>query len=199
MNEKLNYLLKYFNAEEGDYEIKQIDKDTYQINDDTYLVYTDEEADEAHCEYIKNLIEDFGLTAFAEHCVKYIFENCLTNTEWFDTCKTESYQSYIDDIREESSDNEKYATRLEEEMADAGCDDEDKYLEYLNSNYPDSIEWYRDNFGDECFNKVCLENCGLDFQKISDFCISEDGRGHSLSSYNGIEVELDNGYFAYKI
>lgn len=81
-------------------------------------------------------------------------------TEWFEIAMRESYEFYIDDIREESSFNDKYETRLAEEMAEARCDTEEDYLDYLNSNYDDAIEWYIDNFGAEEFGKACLVALG---------------------------------------
>lgn len=86
---------------------------------------------------------------------------------WFDEAMEESNQFYIDDIREESSYSDDYETRLEEEMADADCETEEDYLEYLNNQYDDSVEWYVDNFGADDFGKACL--VALGYKNWSDF------------------------------
>ena len=41
------------------------------------------------------------------------------------------------------------------------------------------------------------KTCGLD--SFVEAAISADGRGHFLSSYDGQEVELEGGFFAYRI
>lgn len=88
-------------------------------------------------------------------------------TNWFEDAMNESNEYYIDDIREESACSEEYSSRLEEEMADAECETEKQFLEYLNSNYDDAIEWYVDNFGTDDFGKACL--VALGYKSWSDF------------------------------
>ena len=87
--------------------------------------------------------------------------------EWFEDAMIESNEFYIDDIREESSYSDEYETRLEEEMAEADCKTEEGYLEYLNSQYDDPIEWYIDNFGADDFGKACL--VALGYKTWNDF------------------------------
>lgn len=87
--------------------------------------------------------------------------------EWFEDAMIESNEFYIDDIREESSCSDEYESRLEEEMAEAECETEEDYLEYLNSGYDDPIEWYIDNFGADDFGKACL--VALGYKTWNDF------------------------------
>lgn len=86
---------------------------------------------------------------------------------WFEDAMTESNQYYIDDIREESAFSDEYENRLAEEMAEAECETEEEFLEYLDSNYDDAIEWYVDNFGADEFGKACL--VALGYKSWSDF------------------------------
>lgn len=88
-------------------------------------------------------------------------------TTWFEDAMNESNEFYIDDIREESSCSDEYENRLAEEMADAECETEEEYLEYLNGQYEDPIEWYVDNFGADDFGKACL--VALGYKSWSDF------------------------------
>lgn len=80
--------------------------------------------------------------------------------DWFETAMDESNRFYIDDIREECANTDEYESRLAEEMADANCETEEEYLDFLNSNYDDAIEWYVDNFGADEFGKACLVALG---------------------------------------
>lgn len=86
---------------------------------------------------------------------------------WFEVSMKESNEYYIADIREEPAFSDEYETRLEEEMADAECETEEDYLDYLNSNYDDAIEWYVENFGAEDFGKACL--VALGYKTWNDF------------------------------
>lgn len=196
--EKVIKLLDYLELDK-DVEVKesQYDENIYVVDGEEYLILTDEEADETHREYIKSFIEDCGITGFTEFAQEYIYENCM-DSSWFDEAMKESFESYVEDIRNEESDNG-FKNRLVEEMYDNGCEDEDSYVEYLCSSYENGIQWYRENFGDTDFASIVNEHCSLDIDKISEFCIEYDGRGHSLSSYDGHELELDDEYYAYRV
>lgn len=80
--------------------------------------------------------------------------------KWFQKTMEESNKLYIEDIKYEEG-------RLEKEMADAECQSEDEYLEYLNGQYDDPIEWYVWNFGEEEFGKACL--VALEYRTWYDF------------------------------
>ena len=198
MKEKIKALLNYLDLESEDaIEIKTSNDSYITINNEEYLVLTDEEANEAHENYIELLIDDLGINAFTPYAQEYIIENCIDKS-WFDDAMRESYECYVEDIREESSFNNEYENRLEEEMAENDCDTEEDYIEHLMNSYKDGVEWYKLNIGEEDFSEMVRKYCSLDIGLISKFCIREDGRGHSLASYNGEELELENGYFAYR-
>lgn len=80
--------------------------------------------------------------------------------DWFETAMDESNRFYIDDIREEYSCSDEYESRLDEEMADANCETEEEYLDFLNGQWEDPIEWYVDIFGADEFGKACLVALG---------------------------------------
>lgn len=80
--------------------------------------------------------------------------------KWFEDCMKESNQFYIYDIKYEEG-------RLEEEMLEAECETEEEYLEYLNGQWEDPIEWYIFNFGEEDFGKACL--VALGYKTWNDF------------------------------
>lgn len=87
--------------------------------------------------------------------------------DWFEDAMRESWEYYIEDIKCESSCNEAYESRLEEELAEYGFETEEEYLEHLMETYDDPIEWYVDNFGAEDFGKACL--VALGYKTWSDF------------------------------
>ena len=39
----------------------------------------------------------------------------------------------------------------------------------------------------------------IDWQKVSEFCVDEDGPANTLARYDGKEIELEDGYLAYRI
>lgn len=199
MNERALKLLDYLGLENTT-EVKESEyyDNTFIVENEEYMVLTDGEADDAHYNCIENLIDDCGINAFTPYGQEYIIENCM-DTNWFDEAMKESYECYVDDIRHESSMNDEFENRLEEEMSDANCEDEESFIEYLCSIYKDGVEWYRENIGDKEFFKIAKERCSIDISAISEFCIREDGRGHSLASYDGYELELEDDYYAYRI
>lgn len=202
MDERVVNLLNYLGFEEEDLETVEVieseyDDNVFTVDGQDYLILNDGEADEAHKNYIQQIIEDRGIEVFSDFAQKYILYNCV-DTSWFDMAMRESYEFYMEDIRTEKSYNN-FANRLEEEMFEQDCEDEASYLEYLCSIYKDGVQWYMNNLGKEDFMEALKKYGNLDIDKISDFCIEYDGRGHSLASYDGNELELENGYYAYRV
>ena len=109
----------------------------------------------------------------------------------------ESNEFYLDDIENESSLT--HDNRLEEEIENHNCSTREEYLALLNSNYDNAVEWYRDNFGNKEFKEYIKENTHLiDWDSVIEECKNIDGRG-IIANYDGCEIELENGYFAYRI
>lgn len=199
MNEKAIKLLDYLGLDH-DTEVKDAtySDDVYIVDGEEYLVLTDKEADIRHEEYIELFLDDCGIEGFTEFGQEYIIENCM-GTDWFDEAMRDSYECYAEDIKEEPASSEEFDNRLEEEMAESNCDDEDSFVDSLCSQYDNGVEWYRSNFGDKDFFSIAKERCSVDISKVSEFCIEQDGRGHCLASYDGCELELDNNYYAYRL
>ena len=192
----------------------------FETNDgEEYEVLTDDEADERFSEGVRELIDEMGIEAFSPNFQEWIKDNAL-DSEWFDEAKDESNEFYMQDIQEES--DYEYSSRLLREMVEEGVveesdleEDEDGLLdlkegsvddywedfkERLNDRWPDSVQWYVDNFGNEDLTTVIKNNSGiLDVDKIVEEVKDIDGRGNELASYDGEEIELDNGYFAYRV
>lgn len=126
----------------------------------------------------------------------------------------EDYSNYIKDIENEG--DEEYGTRLkkemyeadiisEEEATDEDFDVEDKKEEFIEKLADKVIEQdgigleeVRFQFGDEFANNLIKENNLIDLEKASKNAIKEDGVAHFLSSYDGKEIELENGNVMYR-
>lgn len=191
------------------------DDDHFEYDNEEYAVYTDDEADDATYNDIDNLFDDIGLESFTPSFQEWILNNAL-ESDWFEDALQESEQYYVDDM----DDDEVVENALDEGIIDEDdCyyEEDDEYKEYpkyedidnlreqlverLVDNAGDPIEWYKWNFGfGSDFAKMLKNGNGpsVDMDMIVDECISQDGRGHFLSYYDGTELELEDGYYAYR-
>ena len=197
LNEKIVNLLTYLGEDVDDINI--IDDERIEINGTEYLVLSDDEADDYFYNYQKELFNDIGIESYSESFRDEILNNYLDEDHFYDMMK-ESYEFYIEDIRNESAWNIEYESRLEEEMTQSDCETEEDFLEYLMSDYEDKpIQWYIDNFGIEMLNGYVKNNSYLiDIDEVILEVQNRDGRG-SLATYDGDELELDDDYYAYRV
>lgn len=166
------------------------DDERIEVDTETYLVLTDNEADRRFREYQEELINDLGLGSFSMWAKNHIIEN-FVDADWFDEAKEEYFRSYVEDIKLEGF-------RLEHEMREADCEDEEEFIEYLCDSDEDSITWYRNNVGENCFNETIAEQDLIMWDDVIEWVKEIDGR-QCLAIYDGSELELDNGYYAYRI
>ena len=191
---KINALLDYLGEtmETADVEtLKHDDNKTVFIDGAEYLVLTDEEADQEYYEYQMNLIDDMGLDSFSDWAKDEILNHHTTSDYQvlFDEILEESMSCYIDDLR--------HMDELEEEMKNAGCDNEDEFLEYL-CDQEDSVDYFKFNFGQDEYNRIIIENNLIDWDSVIEWTKDMDGRG-IMAGYDGIEIELENNLYAYRI
>ena len=159
------------------------------VDGEVWSVLDDSEADEAFVSYQKDSLEDFGLTQFSSLAKDYIMENCI-DVDWFEDCMRQSYEIYVEELKQEN--------RLEDEMNEVEVEDEEEFIEHLCGQWHDGIEWYMEQYGtEEC--EMAIENNNLyDTDKVIEYVKEHDGRG-CLALYDGQEIELQDGYFAYRI
>ena len=159
------------------------------VDGEVWSVLDDSEADEAFVSYQKDSLEDFGLTQFSSWAKDYIMENCI-DVDWFEDCMRQSYEIYVEELKQEN--------RLEDEMNEVEVEDEEEFIEHLCGQWHDGIEWYMEQYGtEEC--EMAIENNNLyDTDKVIEYVKEHDGRG-CLALYDGQEIELQDGYFAYRI
>ena len=190
-------------AEYRGVEVTDIVQSTFNPNlfvidgSEEWLVYeTEQEAEDAAVEQVKNLLDSEGISFLNWKYMSADIAN-FVDTEWFDTAKRESYEQYVEDIRDEWEDDEK--TRLDVEMENAGCETEEDFIDYLCNSWPDSIEWFRSNFGNAELDSVAINHPEVvDIDKLAQYVVDTDGVANTLASYDGEEVELYNCY-AYRV
>lgn len=191
-NIKINALLNYLGETTETAEVEEGYRDEIIVIDgNEYLVLTDEEADQEYHEYQMNLIDDLGLDSFSDWARDEILNHHTTSDyqNLFDEIQEESMSCYIDDLR--------HMDDLEEEMENAGCDNEDEFLEYL-CDQEDSVEYFKFNFGNDEYNRIIKDNDLIDWDSVIQWVKDMDGRG-IMASYDGIEMELENNLYAYRI
>ena len=190
-------------AEYRGVEVTDIMQSTFNPNlfvidgSEEWLVYeTEQEAEDAAVEQVKNLLDSEGISFLNW---KYMSEDIsdFVDIDWFETTKRESYEQYVEEIRDEWEDDEK--TRLDVEMENAGCETEEDFIDYLCNSWPDSIEWFRSNFGNADLDSVAINHPEVvDIDKLAQYVVDTDGAANTLASYDGEEVELYNCY-AYRV
>ena len=190
MNKKLRGLLLQVEVMEGS-KIQILDKNTFEVDGAEYLVLSEDEREEEFYNYQKNLVDDMGLDAFTEWGQDYIINNFTDDGRLADDLfeiMYESCRNYIEDL--------KYENRLEEELKENNCEDEDEYLELLTEENP--IEWYIMNFGEEDFHNM-IKTCDyIKWDDVINWVAREDGYS-CLAAYDGEELELQDDLYAYRI
>ena len=214
--EKKEALANYLGVNVDDIE-DGYDESNFEVDGAEYQVLTDMEADQALYDYIDMCIDDMGLESFTPNFQEWIINHALDNEKWFEEALQEDMEYYVYEMEEDE---------LIQELLDEGYlseddvtydeDDEDhenpiiidenklqdareEYIEYLVEGQGDPFKWYIDNFGQEGLRDLIKDGTiGLDVQTIADECARWDGRGHFLSGYDGNELELEDGYYAYR-
>ena len=197
---------------------KNIGGNDYFVTEDgdEFTVFDDDEADKEFRAGVESIIDDLGIESFSPDFQQTIIDRGYVNTDWFQEALEESNRFYVDAIESETY-NTTYANRLIDELEENGIISEDditedgelkdgldidelkeQYAQLLNDNTGDPVEWYRDNFGNDTLKDVVRKYNLLDVDAIADEVKELDGRGPNLSLWDGQEIELDDGYFAYK-
>ena len=121
--------IKLSDIKESDY-----DKKSFETPNAEYEVLTDDEADEAFLNSQECLIDDIGLDAFCDK--DYVINNYILGTESMKQYMEEDYESYLNDIKNES--DSYFDSRYMQEITEFLCKnnildiDYDDILEYLS-------------------------------------------------------------------
>jgi hypothetical protein len=195
-----------------------------------YAVGNDEAADEAAIERTRSLIDDIGYEGFNPTFFEYYVDGDRVADyaeDWFWDDVSDSPEDYLDDkdeiekineeighlqedLEELDSDVELEMTQdrideLEETKEDIKMDD-DNY-EYTEEAKDEYVERRMDEVRDDpvgFLRDFGMEEGIKDFIDEDDFIegvVESDGRGHTLSSYDGVENEVsfdDEWYYIYR-
>jgi len=217
--DRVEALAQFLGLDEEEKKDIEADDETLTYDGEEYLVLTDSEADDWFERYQKDLWDDMGIQSFSESFQDWIINNALDKS-WFEDAMDESNRFYCEDIADERSGE--FDNRLVEECYERGLIDDDDFeededgdvdheqckkdnddlielmVEDMNNDYDDPVEWYKDNFGEEDLSKVAIEKNLVDLDKVIEEVKSLDGRGATLSTYNGEEnSEKVNGEWFY--
>jgi hypothetical protein len=122
---------------------------------------------------------------------------------------------YVKDIEDES--NDKYENRLIAELVNNGLISENEalttdptelsdeysqdYINLLTSEQigdDNGVQYFIDNFGEDEFFKIVIDNNLIDFENASQDAVNMDGIAHFLARYDGETIYLDNNVVAYR-
>jgi hypothetical protein len=213
MNDAIRDLRAY--TDNDDLKIENAYDDDYFVASDgshEYLVF--EDFDEAH-EYAVDDVKR-NLEENAEYFQRDWLMAHLDAGNFFRDVFDEWNMSYATDIMTE--DDNMYSNRLIGEMVEWGIMDSDeaessdaeeiandRISDFVNALTEDQInqgnngfDYYIDNFGEEEAFNIALKNNLIDIDSASEDAVNIDGVAHFISSYDGEEIALENGSYAYR-
>lgn len=195
----------------------------FETPEGDYLVLTEDEAYDRALDDIQATIEDMGLSAFTDEFRDYILNNLLDDYHIKEEVIVKDYESYAEEIEQESSD--KFENRLLEELYENGflhdgdfedgedgkdyyrlkpsVDLDDKKYDYAKWLAEDVIvyDWLYDTFGGDgkAMYHWLEENEYIDWDEVKRQCIRDDGIAHFIAYYDGKEIELEGDLRAYRV
>lgn len=218
--ERIQALAAYLDIDTS--EVSHLYDNVFETSDgEEYYVVTSAEATVLAEEDIKSIFDDLGINSFTPGFKEWIIKNALQE-EWFQDAVEELYLSYVDDL--EYEDDDIYGTRLVQELVDVGLLSDDdfvqgkdgepnysqlvnsvnlddlksEYAEILASDVDDPVEHCANTIGWEWVETAAKENDLYDIDAIVEACIEADGVAHFLARYDGEELDLGNGLYAYR-
>lgn len=137
--------------------------------------------------YINRLHEEMVRAGILDEPEREEFDEPEPHVNDFDT--TDEYQKEFDNWEKQKSywDKEQYSEL--EKIVKNSIDD---FVEHLNSNYYDGLEYFIETFDAE-ENMETIKKL-VSFDKLAEHIISQDGRGQSISSYDGSEESVSVTY-----
>ena len=120
-------------------------------------------------------------------------------------------EGYDPNIFESKEYNESYVVLTEEEAREYAKRDIESVFDDLGLDAfkPRFQEWILNNavegdffffFGEDDFNDAVKEGrVDINMDKVVDKCISMDGIAHFVARYDGKEIDLGNGLYAYRV
>ena len=64
----------------------------------------------------------------------------------------------------------------------------------------DSVEWFRSSFGESELDQIAINHPEVvDLDKLAQYVVDTDGVANTLAGYDGKEIELYEGGYAYRV
>lgn len=136
-----------------------------------YFVGTEEEAHAKAVEEIKMLFDDMGLDSFTKNFQDEILRDYID-------------ESAVDEF-------------IESELDYFRNDDPDEGMVNYLENLTDKVEYIKDTLGPDSFASWAKDKIDLD--AMADEAIRQDGEAHFIAYYDGNEIDLGHGLFAYRM
>ena len=169
---KITSLLSYLGESHLD-SMEILDDNRISIDGWEYLVVDEDERWEEFKEYQRALWDDMGLGGFTSSFAQQVIDEFLDEEKLY----------YLE--------NYEFVTYEEEE--------EEEYNIAELSGYSNYIDYVYNEIGWREATKLIDEYDLLKFDEMCEEVVKWDGYGHSLASYDGDELELDGGFYAYLI
>jgi len=169
--------------------------DSYKA--ENWIIFLDEEeAHTAAVNYVKEMLE-LEPEVFNQDWLMSIID-VEKAADLFTQIYGEWNYSYAEGIKDDAaSAGSEFDTRLEEEMADAGVDNIDDFVDYLTQSQIDEgtggYDHFESNFGVEEAGKLVMEHNLIDIDEAAESAVDTDGWAHFLSTYDGEYRELPSG------
>lgn len=159
------------------------ERDEFEFEREDYerQEFTDEEPDpdDYSEEDHENGTYDEAAQAWADSEVDWENEQDRLEAEW--EAEQDRLEKENDEKMEAAADD--YRTDLESEVEDKI----DEFVEHLNNQYNNGLDYWEQHFGADDIARVASENGLIDENAVAEWLVEEDGRGQLLSGYDGGE------------
>lgn len=218
LSKKEELLAKYLGVEPS--EIHQgYNENVFEVGDvefpEEYIVCDHDTAVELAKEDIINIYDDLGLEAFTPNFQEWILNNAIDDGYFYDAYE-EIFLEYFNDMLDEdvadwlidegivnvydvySEESEPWEPILRNDFDKEEWSE--KYVQTKLSEIDNFVEQYKEDFGDLALVDLFKNgNIDVDLNKIVDECIKEDGIAHFIASYDGEQIDLGEGLYAYRV
>lgn len=179
----------------------------FEVDGETYKVLTDSEADDEFEQSVRNLWDEGGLSYLDGYMKDSILEHCIDEDE-LEGVVRDDIENYVNDMDEDDVISECVDEDIisEEEAYDEEGDYredldidslKDKLIEHRMNNVDDYVDYLKNlGFDDEYFANYIDDDKAV--EALKDNIIANSSRGQEIAYYDGDEIELDNGFFAYR-
>lgn len=202
--ERIKALAKELGVEESkikvsDYEdcIFVVDGGEYQ--DEEYLVLTYDEAYDKAIENIENTYDDLGLEAFSESFRQDILDMYLDDDALSNSVYDDLYYGYFDGM--DKDELKEYCDRYDVDFETAKDDISyivDAYMD-ANGYYDNPVSYYQEFYNNRDLDKFIKDNNFINTDRVFKEVLDIDGIANQLAIYDGDELGLENGLYAYRV